>query len=53
MDVRVLAAVEKSLETGETVMLPQVHRTKRVVPEQALKLPPANKPRSAIGRSGR
>lgn len=44
MDLRVLAAVEKSLETGEVVVLPPAKRTKSVSADQALKLPPAKEP---------
>lgn len=44
MDMRVLAAVERSLETGETVVLPPIQRAKRVLPGQALTLPPAPQP---------
>ncbi len=44
MDMRVLAAVEQSLKTGETVVLPPARRSKQVQPEQALKLKPAKEP---------
>jgi predicted dehydrogenase len=43
LDVRVLAAVEQSLETGESVSLPPVQR-RRVQPDQALELKPAKEP---------
>lgn len=44
LDVRVLAAVEQSLETGRTVELEPMTRGRRVDPEQAFKLPPAKLP---------
>lgn len=44
MDMRVLAAVEKSLETREAVALPPAERAKRVSSDQALRLPPAKEP---------
>ncbi|NTB87544.1 Gfo/Idh/MocA family protein [Agrobacterium tumefaciens] len=44
MDMRVLAAVETSLETGETVVLPPAQRSKRVSKDQALNLTPAKEP---------
>jgi hypothetical protein len=44
MDVRVLAAVEQSLATGETVSLPPVQRRRRVQADQALELKPAKEP---------
>jgi len=40
----VLAAVERSLETGETVTLEPRSRARHVEPEQALKLKPAKQP---------
>ncbi|WP_435169092.1 Gfo/Idh/MocA family protein [Falsirhodobacter sp. 1013] len=44
LDVRVLAAVEQSLETGETILLEPARRSRRVHPDQALKLKPAKEP---------
>jgi predicted dehydrogenase len=44
-DVRVLAAVERSLETGETVTLEPLAHTRFVEGDQALKLKPAKEPR--------
>jgi len=44
LDMRVLAAVERSLDTGETVLLDPRTRTGRVQPDQALKLKPAKEP---------
>jgi glucose-fructose oxidoreductase len=44
LDVRVLAAIERSLETGEVVTLDPVQRKRQVQPEQALKLKPAKEP---------
>jgi glucose-fructose oxidoreductase len=46
-DMRVLAAVERSLETGETVMLKPAQRSRRVEPGQALSLKPAKEPGEA------
>ena len=43
-DMRVLAAVERSLETGETVKLAPATRSQHVQPNQALKLKPADEP---------
>jgi glucose-fructose oxidoreductase len=43
-DMRVLEAVERSLETGETVALEPVQRSRHVQPDQALKLKPAKEP---------
>jgi len=43
-DMRVLAAVERSLETGETVKLKPATRSRHVQPDQALKLEPADEP---------
>ncbi len=40
MDMRVLAAVERSLETGETITLPAASRSRRVEADQALHLDP-------------
>jgi hypothetical protein len=44
MDMRVLAAVETCLRTGETVTLPPASRSRRVDADQALKLKPAKQP---------
>lgn len=44
LDVRVLAAVERSLETGEIVPLEPVHRSRGIEPGQALDLKPAKEP---------
>jgi len=44
MDIRVLAAVEQSLATGETVSLPPLQRRRRVQADQALELKPAKEP---------
>jgi predicted dehydrogenase len=44
MDMRVLAAIERSLETGETVALDPATRARHVRPDQALKLKPAKEP---------
>ncbi|MBD8620485.1 Gfo/Idh/MocA family oxidoreductase [Sphingomonas sp. CFBP 13728] len=44
LDMRVLAAIERSLETGETVPLDPRTRTGQVQPDQALKLKPAKEP---------
>jgi glucose-fructose oxidoreductase len=43
-DMRVLAAVERSLETGETVELEPATRSRQVQADQALKLKPAKEP---------
>ena len=43
-DMRVLAAIERSLDTGEAVTLDPKSRTCRVMPDQALKLKPAKEP---------
>ncbi|RDE04797.1 Gfo/Idh/MocA family protein [Sphingomonas aracearum] len=43
-DMRVLAAVERSLETGETVRLDPLEPHRPVTPDQALKLKPAREP---------
>jgi glucose-fructose oxidoreductase len=47
MDVRVLAAIERSLETGETINLDPIQRKRGVDPEQAFKLKPAKEPSEA------
>lgn len=44
LDMRVLDAIERSLETGETVALDPVHRSRDIDPDQALKLKPAKEP---------
>ncbi|RZM33765.1 MAG: Gfo/Idh/MocA family oxidoreductase [Sphingomonas sp.] len=44
LDMRVLAAVERSLETGDMATLEPMTRTGRVQPDQALKLKPAKEP---------
>jgi len=43
-DMRVLAAIERSLETGETVMLEPRQRSRHPLPDQALKLKPVKEP---------
>jgi len=43
-DMRVLAAVERSLETGEVVTLAPAQRSRHIQPDQALKLKPAKQP---------
>jgi glucose-fructose oxidoreductase len=43
-DMRVLAAIERSLETGETVTLEPLARTRFVEADQALNLKPAKEP---------
>lgn len=43
-DMRVLAAVEQSLNTGETVTLEPFQRSRYVQPDQALTLTPAKEP---------
>ena len=43
-DMRILAAIERSLDTGETVTLEPASRSRRVEPDQALKLKPAKEP---------
>jgi glucose-fructose oxidoreductase len=43
-DMRVLAAVERSLDTGETVTLEPMQRSRSVQADQALKLKPAKEP---------
>jgi glucose-fructose oxidoreductase len=44
LDMRVLAAIERALETGETVTLEPATRSRHVLPDQALKLKPAKEP---------
>lgn len=44
LDMRVLAAVERSLATGETVPLEPAHRSRCIDPGQALQLKPAKEP---------
>lgn len=44
MDMRVLAAVERSLDTGESVALEPAQRSRHVQPDQALRLKPAKAP---------
>ncbi|WCT72230.1 Gfo/Idh/MocA family oxidoreductase [Sphingomonas naphthae] len=44
LDMRVLAAIERSLETGGVVTLEPVHRSRGIEPEQALHLKPAKEP---------
>jgi glucose-fructose oxidoreductase len=44
LDMRVLAAIERSLGTGETVNLEPASRARHVQPDQALKLKPAKEP---------
>ncbi len=44
MDVRVLAAVERSLETGETVLLEPAQRSRQMRADQALTLKPVKQP---------
>jgi predicted dehydrogenase len=44
LDMRVLAAVERSLETGEVVTLDPMHRSRGINPDQALHLKPAKEP---------
>jgi glucose-fructose oxidoreductase len=56
MDMRVLAAIERSLETGDTVDLEPVQRNRHVAPDQALQLKPAKEPAeedliSVVGQS--
>ncbi|WBO21525.1 Gfo/Idh/MocA family protein [Sphingomonas abietis] len=43
-DLRVLAAIERALQTGETVKLDPVRRSRHVQPDQALSLKPAKEP---------
>jgi len=44
LDMRVLAAIERSLDTGETVQLEPVTRSRHIDPDQALTLKPAKQP---------
>ena len=44
LDMRVLAAIERSLETGETVTLDPATRSRHVAPDQALELKPSKAP---------
>ena len=44
LDMRVLAAIERALETGETVTLAPAGRTRHVEPDQAVTLKPAKQP---------
>jgi predicted dehydrogenase len=44
LDMRVLAAVERSLETGEVVTLEPMHRSRGIEADQALHLKPAKEP---------
>jgi glucose-fructose oxidoreductase len=44
LDMRVLDAVERSLESGAPVMLDPVHRSRGIEPGQVLKLKPAKEP---------
>jgi predicted dehydrogenase len=44
LDMRVLAAVERSLDTGQTVPLDPAGRSRHVEPDQALTLKPAKEP---------
>jgi predicted dehydrogenase len=44
LDVRVLAAIERSLETGEAVTLDPAQRSRGIEPDQALHLKPAKEP---------
>lgn len=43
-DLRVLAAIERALQTGETVKLDPIQRGRHVQPDQALTLKPAKEP---------
>jgi len=45
LDVRVLEAIARALETGQPQTLPPAHRAKRPLPEQASHLPPIKPPR--------
>lgn len=45
LDMRVLAAVEQALETGQTIVLKPVHRSRDIDPDQALTLKPAMEPK--------
>lgn len=44
LDVRVLAAIERALQTGQPQELPPRHRTKHPLPDQAIELPPIKVP---------
>ncbi len=44
LDVRVLAAVERALRTGEAQTLAPYHRAKHPLPDQAIELPPITTP---------
>jgi len=44
LDVRVVAAIGRALETGEKQALPPSHRAKRADPSQAQNLPPVKSP---------
>jgi predicted dehydrogenase len=44
LDMRVLAAIERSLDTGEIVLLDPARRPRHVDPDQALTLKPAREP---------
>jgi predicted dehydrogenase len=44
LDMRVLDAIERSLETGLTVTLEPAHRERSIQPDQALQLKPAKQP---------
>ena len=44
LDVRVLEAVERALQTGEPQTLPAYHRSKHPMPGQAIELPPITVP---------
>ena len=44
LDVRVLAAIERALQTGQPQALDPLHRSKHPVPEQAIELPPVTVP---------
>ena len=44
LDMRVLAAIERSLDTGETITLDPASRSRHVEPDQALTLKPVKEP---------
>ena len=44
LDVRVIIAIERALETGEVQRLEPYHRTKHPTPDQAIELPPITPP---------
>ena len=44
LDVRVLAAIERALETGQAQTLPPYHRAKHPLPDQGIELPPITVP---------